>query len=172
MTTITQGNSSSYTFTGADSIAVTLAQGTKARASVSSAAGVLKYSNAITESRTIGPFSTGDVLSITADRGSIDYVTVFGDATTLSGPYTLKASDDGQRFSCATALTISIPDGLSPRPSISVTPPATGNLTISMLGSEQVNAASSATRARGTTNPAGVALTGYKDSAGYGLSGT
>lgn len=172
MTTVTIGTSSSYTFTGADSIALTLAQGTQARVSVTSAAGVQKYSNAISESRNIGPFATGDVFSVTAQRGSIDYVTLFGDAQTLSGAYTLKASDDGQRFSCTTALTITIPDGLSPRPSITVTPPASGNLTITMAGSEQVSGASSATRARGTTNPAGVALTGYKDTAGYGLSGS
>lgn len=84
MTTVTVGTSSSYTFTGAGSIALTLAQGTQARVSVTSGAGVQKYSSSITESRTIGPFATGDVFSVTAQRGSIDYVPVFGNVTTPS----------------------------------------------------------------------------------------
>lgn len=172
MTTVTIGTSSSYTFTGADSIALTLAQGTQARLSVTSASGAQKYSNAISDNRTIGPFATGDVFSVTAIRGSIDYVPVIGDATTLTGNYTLKASDDQQQFKCLAALTISIPDGLNPRPVVTVVPPPSGNLTVAMLGAETVNGAlTPLTRGR-ASNPCGVVISGYKDSAAYGLSGT
>lgn len=170
MTTVTIGTTSTFTFVGPDSLSMSLAQGTQARVSVTSSTGIQKYSNAITESRTIGPFSTGDVASVTAMRGSVDYVSVPNGAQVLTGNYTLSAADDQKQFWCNAALTISIPDGLSPRPSITVTPPATGNLTISMLGAEQVNGASSATRAR-SANLAGIALTGYRDTTGYGLSG-
>jgi hypothetical protein len=172
MTTVTQGNSSTFTFTGADSIAITLAQGTLAHARVLSAAGLQKYSNAISESRTIGPFATGDVLTITAARGSIDYAAVLGDARTLSANYTLKASDDQTSFSCTAALTVSIPDGLSPRPTVTIVPPPTGNLSIAMLGAETLNGAlTTLTRTR-ANNPAGIVVAGYRDAAAYGASGT
>jgi len=172
MTTVTQGNASSFTFTGADSVTVTPAAGAVAHVAVISAAGVQKYKNAFRETRNIGPFSTGDVLSVTAVGANVDYVTLVGDATTLSGNYTLKASDDGQSFKCLSALTISIPDGLSPRPTITAIPPPSGNLSIAMLGSETVNGATTTLTRTRANNPAGIALAGYKDAAAYGLSGT
>lgn len=171
MTTVTQGNTSSITLTGADSVALTLVQGTRAHVSVRSSIGTRKYGAAITESRTIGPFATGDTCDVTAMAGSVDYAVVFGNATTLSGNYTLRAADDQRSFDCTTALTISIPDGLSPRPTITVVPPPTGNLSFSMLGAETLNGATTTlTRAR-AANIGGVVLAGYKDAAAYGLTG-
>lgn len=171
MTTVTQGNTSSFTFAGADSVSIALAQGTQAHARVTSAAGVQKYCCAVNDSSTIGPFATGDILVVTAIRGSVDYAIAYGDGNTLSANYTVNAFDDGRAFSCIAALTISIPDGLSPRPTFTAVPPPSGNLSIAMLGAETLNGAlTTLTRTR-ANNPCGIVVAGYRDSASYGASG-
>ena len=73
MTTITQGTTGTYTFTAGEQAAISLDPGERAAVVVTSAAGVVRYSDAVSEPRTIGPFSTGDVMQLTATKGDIDY---------------------------------------------------------------------------------------------------
>lgn len=80
----------------------------------------------------------------------------------LNGPYTLQATDHNKSFQALVPLTITVPAGLVPRPTVGLMPPPTGNLTLA----GQV----AGTRAL-TANPAGVCLSGYPSSDAYGLSG-
>lgn len=171
MTTISAGTTGAYTFTGPDSVQVTLDPNEQANVVVTAPSGRHKYRSSMSTSRTLGPFGTGDVMAISAVRGNVDYSILQGNARTLAGNYTLQATDDQQSFDCASALTISIPDGLSPRPTITVTPPPTGNVSFAMLGAETLNGAlTTLTRAR-SANVGGVVLKGYTDAATYGLTG-
>lgn len=77
----------------------------------------------------------------------------------LSGPRTITADDDQKQFTCITALTVTCPNGLSPKPSTIFFPPATGNLTLTPAGGATLNgSASPITRAFTGTNKLGVAL--------------
>jgi len=82
----------------------------------------------------------------------------------LSGAYTISAQDDGITFNCTTALTVTVPSGLVPRPAIIIKPPPIGNLTI-------ITPSGTATRAR-TTNPVGIFVSPFAESDGYGVSGS
>jgi len=73
MALVSAGTSASYTFAEGESATITLDQGEEARVGVTSAAGRDKFGGAVTAPRVIGPFSAGDVLSITAMRGDVDY---------------------------------------------------------------------------------------------------
>ena len=132
--------------------------------------GVVVVNTAVTTSRSIGPFKSGDTLSLYAKRGSIDY-TIVGD-TAITASRDLTAIDDGDRYYATTAITLTIPAGLSPRPELTVLPPPTGNLTIAFSGGATGNgAATSITRTR-ASNPAGIVITPYPDvTDGYGVSG-
>ena len=90
----------------------------------------------------------------------------------LTADYVLTADDDGKRFQATTAITLTIPAGLSPRPELTVLPPPTGNLTLAFSGGATGNgAATSITRTR-AANPAGIVITPYPDvTDGYGVSG-
>jgi hypothetical protein len=89
----------------------------------------------------------------------------------LSANRLITAADDGAVFSCSTALTITIPAGLSPRPSFAVDCPPTGSLTIAVSGGALINGATvSLTRSR-ATNPAGVVVLSHLDADSYGVSG-
>lgn len=77
----------------------------------------------------------------------------------LSDPRTVTADDDQKQFTCITALTVTCPNGLSPKPSTIFFPPATGNLTLTPAGGATLNgSASPITRAFTGTNKLGVAL--------------
>ena len=91
---------------------------------------------------------------------------------TLSASRTLTAADDQVQFTCTTALTITIPASLSPRPSFIVNPPASGNVSIAVSGGANINGATTTlTRAR-SANVAGFAVVPYAESDGYGVSGS
>ena len=78
---------------------------------------------------------------------------------TLSANYTLTPADDQKQFTCTTALTVTCPNGLSPKPSTIFFPPATGDLTLTPAGGATLNgSASPITRAFTGTNKLGVAL--------------
>ena len=87
----------------------------------------------------------------------------------INGNYTISSFDDRKSFACTTALTVTIPTGLSPRPSVCILPPPTGNL-LSITG--PLNGSSQTlTRTRGS-NVAGVAINAYPDADNYGVSGS
>src|ERR1051326_3267723 len=89
MTTITAGNSGSYTFSGGETVTVQLDQGETAKLDVLSAAGVQRSSSMITSTRAIGPFAAGDVMTLTAQRGNVDWTLSYesaGQRSFLTGP--------------------------------------------------------------------------------------
>lgn len=95
-----------------------------------------------------------------------------GEIVNAGTSFTLTAADDGKVFNCTTALTITIPASLSPRPNIAVIPPASGNVSIAVSGGAQINGATTTlTRAR-AGNPAGFVIQPYSEADGYGVSGS
>lgn len=200
MATVAAGASASETFSAsANTVAITLDAGERAHVTVLSSAGALLFRTNLQNSQTIGPFATGAVMTLTAIGGSVDYTVSDGDTffstpagvnadgsvvdktgtvvsgariVVLSADRVITAADDGTVFQCTTALTITIPAGLSTQPSFVADPPATGNLTIAVSGGAQINGGtSSLTRAR-SSNPAGVAVTAHNESNQYGVSGS
>lgn len=94
------------------------------------------------------------------------------DVIPLTENTTMRASDDGLVFRCTTALTITVPELLAPRPNMVVHAPPTGNASIARSGAATLNgAATTLTRSR-ASNPAGFVITPYADVDGYGVSGS
>ena len=145
------------------------------------------YGSAIATNATVsavyGPYSDSVSMRLTvSDGGLVDFEA--GASPTLdakppqsqqisiSANRTIVAEDDGLVFACTTALTITIPSALSPRPNIAVIPPASGNVSIAVSGGANINGATTTlTRAR-AANPAGFVITPYSESDGYGVSGS
>lgn len=94
------------------------------------------------------------------------------DPITLTGDRTITADDDGAVFACSTALTLTIPAGLSPRPSFVADPPPTGNLSIAVSGATTINGATTTLTRTRASNPAGVGVLAHQDSDSYGVSGS
>lgn len=113
-----------------------------------------------------------------ADNLPIGFSSATGDLLVSAPPYsvsagfTLSAADDGKVFTCTTALTITIPQGLSPRPTIIVNPPPTGDVSLDPTGSAQLNGAGTTLTRSRANNPAGFAVVPYTESDGYGVSGS
>lgn len=72
MPTVAAGSTASYTLPSQQQITLTFDQGERAEWEVRRS-GTLVASGSATTTRTIGPFNAGDVLSITASRGAVDY---------------------------------------------------------------------------------------------------
>ena len=90
----------------------------------------------------------------------------------LSEDTTLRVSDDGLVFRCTTAVTITVPELLSPRPSCVVHAPPTGNVSLDPTGAAQLNGAGTTLTRSRATNPAGFVISAYAESDGYGVSGS
>lgn len=73
MTTIAAGQSGSYTFTELSNVTVSLDSGEHALVVVLSSAGDQLFSDRVSSTKTIGPFPTGAVLTVTADGAAVDY---------------------------------------------------------------------------------------------------
>ena len=73
MTTIAAGQSGSYTFTELSNVTVSLDSGEHALVVVLSSAGDQLFSDRASSTKTIGPFPTGAVLTVTADGAAVDY---------------------------------------------------------------------------------------------------
>lgn len=86
---------------------------------------------------------------------------------TLLGDYRLSALDEGRLFACIVPLTITVPAGLSPRPSVSVMPPPSG--AVSLTG--MLNGAAQTLQRTRANNPGGVAISAYQDADNYGVGG-
>ena len=78
--------------------------------------------------------------------------------TELTGNLVMSPGDDGSHRYCTTALTLSTPLGLSPRPGMIIDPPASGVLTITPTGGCTVNGSSSSITRAFATNRLGVAI--------------
>ena len=112
--------------------------------------------------------------AIVGDKRATDTDNVLrqGAVVSISTDTLITAADDGRTFNCTTALTITIPANLSPRPSFIVNPPPTGNASIAVSGGANINGATTTlTRAR-SANVAGFAVVPYAESDGYGVSGS
>ena len=95
-----------------------------------------------------------------------------GAVVSISTDTLITAADDGRTFNCTTALTITVPELLSPRPSFIVNPPASGNVSLDPTGAAQLNGAGATLTRSRASNPAGIAVVAYSESDGYGVSGS
>ncbi len=94
-------------------------------------------------------------------------------STALSSNYTLTTADNGRVFHCTTALTVTIPGGLSPRPSVIIDCPPTGNLSIAVSSTATMNGGSTTTITRSrANNPGGVRIQAHQDADDYGVTGS
>jgi hypothetical protein len=129
--------------------------------------------------RTFGPFEVGDSRTIIATFGDIVVDLVQNTASTrqatLTSDYTLTASDDNTIFSATTAITVTVPAGLSPMPSCVFLPPATGSITLHPTGGTLLSGSSSDVAFSIVSNPAGaglVPLYGQTDKYGVTVAST
>lgn len=90
----------------------------------------------------------------------------------LSVNRTITAADDGKVFACTTALTVTFPAALSPRPAVVFMLPPTGNVSIAVSGGATLNGATSTINRARSSNPAGVVVQPYQETDGYGVSGS
>lgn len=81
MPTVSAGSTATYTLTSAQSIAITFDANESASVSVSRSGSVI-FSQNLRSSTTIGPYLAGDVMTLVAERGPVDYTT----ATAPDGP--------------------------------------------------------------------------------------
>jgi hypothetical protein len=105
-------------------------------------------------------------------KGGQDVLVPIGSPVLLSAGVVIGASDDGKVFNCTTALTITFPELLIPRPSIIVNAPPSGNVSIARSGGALLNGAGTTLTRSRATNPAGFAVVPYAESDGYGVSGS
>lgn len=105
-------------------------------------------------------------------EGKAEVVGSGGSTVDLSANYTVTPADDGVIFNCTAALTITIPAGLSPKPSFIPVPPPTGNLSLAFTGGATGNGSAATQAFTRASNPAGVAVVAYAESDGYGVSGS
>lgn len=175
MTTVSAGSTDSYTFTTNDSVRFDIDTGEVANVRVSNGSAGFLFSSPINTTRIIGPFPVGAVMTVTAVRGDVDYTIVDQDTDSgipLSADYTLTASDNGKTFVCSTALTITVPSGLSPMPSVIVWPPSSGNTSVARGGSATLNGASTTLTRSLSSNPIGFAIAATPAADAYGVSGS
>lgn len=121
----------------------------------------------------VGPYEEGATVVISSQSANMDIDMpggIIGSMATGSDR-TIAADDDGVQFNLTAAATFTIPASLSPRPSLVVVPPPSGNASIAVSGGAQLNGATSTlTRAR-SANLAGFVVNAYQDADGYGVSG-
>lgn len=101
-----------------------------------------------------------------------DAVAFDGAPISLSADYTVSADDDKRTITCTTALTVTVPELLSPRPSFIVHAPPTGNVSLDPTGAAQLNGATTTLTRSRANNYAGFVVTAYAESDGYGVSGS
>ena len=77
---------------------------------------------------------------------------------------TIEPPDDDKCYAPLTAITITFPAGLIPRPTVCIMPPPTGVVSVT-------TSAGTVTRSR-ANNPGGFVVAAYQDADGYGVSGS
>lgn len=92
-------------------------------------------------------------------------------ATPLSAPLTVSSADDGKVYESTTAVTVTIPQNLSPKPVV-VFIPKGGTITVAVTGAATINGAATSLTRTLANNPAGFVVQPYLDANGYGVSGS
>lgn len=115
MATISSGATSSITLTGRQTIAFTLSQGERVAVRVVRGSTVI-CSNLVSSDETIGPFALGDVVTMTAVNGDIDYTLAYVGGVSfpvmVDASRTITSSDDGMTLECTATVTLTVPTGL------------------------------------------------------------
>lgn len=120
-----------------------------------------------TKSAPIGPTRVGGAQAAAANIAATP-----GPATiALSTDYTLKSADNGKKFTCAAALTITLPVAVYLPDGVIVVPPASGNVSIASDGSSTLNTATSTLTRAAAANPAGIALVTHTTAGVASVSG-
>lgn len=105
-------------------------------------------------------------------RGVATYVDSQSAAViTLTGDTTLTAAHDKAVLNCTTALTITVPSGLTPMPSCIVWPPSTGNVSIARSGTATLNGAATTLTRSLASNYSGFAIVAQPTADAYGVTG-
>lgn len=126
----------------------------------------------------LGPFTSDRILRVIAKSDVVFYRVAANPFTSVGGPVdlgediTLTSDSDGAQFACTTAVTITVPELLDPRPSILVIPPPSGDVSLDPTGAAELNGATTTLTRSRASNPAGVAIIAYTDADGYGVSGS
>lgn len=100
------------------------------------------------------------------------WVVSLSNSTPLSADRTITAADDGRQFYCTTALTITVPAGLTPRPTFTVDCPPSGNASVAVSGGATINGATTTLTRSRSSNPAGFVVLAHQDADAYGVSGS
>ena len=117
--------------------------------------------------QTYSPFNGATTFAALTDKATVDLPAINNPLatalnptpTSISSMTALAATDNGKVYSCSTAFSTNVPNGLTPKPSTIFFPPATGNLTLTPTGGATINgSASASTRAFTGSNKLGVAL--------------
>lgn len=114
--------------------------------------------------------TSGNIIGLVSPSGTT-VLPLYAPAS-LSTAYQLTAADDGRVYNVTTALTVTIPAGLSPRPAVVFIPPPSGNLSIAVSGGANINGATTTLTRSRSSNPSGVVVQPYTESDGYGVSGS
>ncbi len=93
-----------------------------------------------------------------------------GTVIRLAADYTLSSADDQRTFHASTTLTVTVPKGMNPQPSVIIDCPLSGTLSIASNGTLLNGATTTLTRTR-ANNPIGVAITQHTTPDSYGVSG-
>ena len=83
----------------------------------------------------------------------------------------ITAADNGRLLAPTTALTYTIPAGLSPAPSFSLDSPAAGAVTIAVSGGATINGAATSLSRTRISNLVGFVVVAHNDTDAYGVSG-
>lgn len=83
----------------------------------------------------------------------------------------ISAADNGRLLAPTTAVTYTIPAGLTPQPSFSVDCPVTGAVTVAVSGGATVNGATTSLTRTRAANPVGFVVVAHNDTNAYGASG-
>lgn len=90
--TVTQGNTGTYTFYQGEAAQITLDPNERAQIAVLSSTGAQRFGGNLSNSQAIGPFNAGDVLSITAIAGDVDYSVITSASTSTSSSVVAQAA--------------------------------------------------------------------------------
>jgi len=124
-------------------------------------------------SQVFGPYGVHAKLDIACLSGVTNYTLdqFPKSAVPLSAALTVSSSDDGKVYESTTAVTVTIPQGLSPKPAV-VFIPKGGTITVAVTGSATINGAATSLARTLANNPAGFVVQPYLDANGYGASGS
>lgn len=92
--------------------------------------------------------------------------------TLMGATYTLSAADDDKSFYTTGSVSVTVPAGLTPRPSIFIDCPTNGTVSVSVSGNTTINASTATITRTRANNPAGVVIVAHQDADGYGVSGS